>query len=459
MAEILINRSAEECITQYMNLSKEAFDSDHAIFKVMPTGEKGCRFDASNLERIIKELINEKLKNEKETMAEIAIDEHDKPCRTFVVATSAAVAQGAPILFRSYSTKENNANKCAIWQAARATSAAPSFFDPIHIEIPAPGGWYVDGGLRHNNPSQLALEEARRIWPRIKRFCLVSVGTGRQSNVEFVNIKDVEPPSRKPKGAISRMLPKIPVVRTVKNAPSGAKKLIDIGKACVEMSTSSVPVHEAMVSAANAADPHPRFPYFHFNVESGMDTIGLEEWKARVRIGELTHQYMQEETCKIEKMSCIKTLISPAVVERTYPFYFAVKYNNVQIFNFRNLETIFSSLRSINRIHILWGEISSLLNSERSWPRINQKHTSTVLHFTEWEAWGKHKSQPSMCLNFGLNMILSSGSLRRPLQTFNLASNKLPMRSSVQAKPQRTTWRLLRKPFSNGSKITVRGFS
>ena len=309
----------EECITEYMKLSKEAFDRDHAIFKVLPTGEKGCRFKASNLERIIKELIKEKLKNEKATMAEIAAD-NEKPCRTFVVATSAAVAQGTPILFRSYSTKENNANKCAIWQAARATSAAPSFFDPIHIEIPAPGGWYVDGGLRHNNPSQLALDEARRIWPGVKRFCLVSIGTGRQSNVEFVNIKDVEPPTQKPQSAISRMLTKIPgsnVIRTVKNAPGGAKELINIGKACVGMSTSSVPVHEAMVRAANARDPHTRFPYFRFNVESGMDTIGLEEWKALVRIGELTDQYMQEETRKREKMNCIKTLISPAVVERT----------------------------------------------------------------------------------------------------------------------------------------------
>jgi predicted acylesterase/phospholipase RssA len=299
-----------------MNLSKEVFDRDHAIFKVLPTGDKGCRFDASNLARIVKELITKKLQNENATMSEIG----HKPCRTFVVATSAAVAQGAPILFRSYSTEENNANECTIWQAARATSAAPSFFDPIHIEIPAPGGWYVDGGFRHNNPSQLALEEARRIWPRVKRFCIVSIGTGRQSNIEFVNIKDVEPPKQKTKNAISRMLTKIPgssVVRTVKNAPGGAKELIDIGRACVEMSTSSAPVHEAMVRAANSTDAHTRFPYFRFNVESGMDTIGLEEWKTLVRIGELTEQYMQEETRKIEKMNCIKTLISPAAVERT----------------------------------------------------------------------------------------------------------------------------------------------
>ena len=41
--------------------------------------------------------------------------------------------------------------------------------------------------LRHNNPSDLALEEARRIWVSVKRFALVSIGTGRQESVRFIN--------------------------------------------------------------------------------------------------------------------------------------------------------------------------------------------------------------------------------------------------------------------------------
>jgi predicted acylesterase/phospholipase RssA len=300
-----------------MKLSKEVFNHDRVIFKVLPTGEEGCRFDASVLEQIIQKLVKDKLGSETATMAEIAGSDNDKPCRTFVVATSTAVAQGPPILFRSYNTNDNNANKCTIWQAMRATSAAPSFFDPVYIEIPAPGGWYVDGGLSHNNPSQLALDEAKRIWPLVKRFCAVSIGTGRQANVEFLNIKDVQPPREKSKGVIDRMLSKVPVIRTVKNMPSGGKELINIGKACIEMTTSSVLVHEAMVRAANAIDPQSRFPYYRFNVESGMDTIAIEEWKAIVRIGELTEQYMQEEGRKIEKMACIQSLISPTCVECT----------------------------------------------------------------------------------------------------------------------------------------------
>lgn len=74
--------------------------------------------------------------------------------------------------------------KCTIWKAARATSAAPTFFKAMHIDQPSPGMDYVDGGLGHNNPSLLAREEAKRIWPASKSCCLISIGTGLQKSVE-----------------------------------------------------------------------------------------------------------------------------------------------------------------------------------------------------------------------------------------------------------------------------------
>jgi predicted acylesterase/phospholipase RssA len=59
-----------------------------------------------------------------------------------------------------------NANKCEIWQAARCTSAAPSFFRTMFVDVPAPGSWYIDGGLCHNNPSPcntLSFSESTRM--------------------------------------------------------------------------------------------------------------------------------------------------------------------------------------------------------------------------------------------------------------------------------------------------------
>ena len=67
-----------------------------------------------------------------------------------------------------------------VWQAARATSAATSFFDPVMIGDEE----FVDGALGHNNPLKEVWCEAKDIWdskdeqlePMLK--CVVSVGTG-----------------------------------------------------------------------------------------------------------------------------------------------------------------------------------------------------------------------------------------------------------------------------------------
>ena len=246
-----------------------------------------------------------------------------KPCPTFVVATSAANAEGPAVLFRSYTCEGHNANKCAIWQAARCTSAAPSFFKKMFLDVPAPGGWYIDGGLRHNNPTQLALDEARRIWPTIRRFCLVSIGTGRQKNVEFVDIKDSDAPeainSESLVQSILSLMPGINIIQTAKNTPSGMKELKKIAKACVDMSTNSEPVHQTIFRLANSPDPDLKFPYHRFNVEKGMESVSLEEWKANVRIGELTTQYMREEEVEMKKHACVYDLWKPAAVERNEP--------------------------------------------------------------------------------------------------------------------------------------------
>ncbi|KAL9083483.1 MAG: hypothetical protein Q9165_008510 [Trypethelium subeluteriae] len=63
-----------------------------------------------------------------------------------------------------------------VWEAARATSAAPIFFRPAHI--PAHGA-FQDGGLKHNNPINLALTETRAIWPTSScPDVVLSLGTG-----------------------------------------------------------------------------------------------------------------------------------------------------------------------------------------------------------------------------------------------------------------------------------------
>jgi hypothetical protein len=72
---------------------------------------------------------------------------------------------------------------CSIWEAARATSAAATFFDPIQIGRQT----YVDGATGFNNPVEVVLEEAESIWPDAKSRIqfLVSIGTGVQEPKDF----------------------------------------------------------------------------------------------------------------------------------------------------------------------------------------------------------------------------------------------------------------------------------
>merc|ERR1712093_319139 len=63
-----------------------------------------------------------------------------------------------------------------------ASCAAPTFFPPVvdpeaHVQ-------YVDGGIVANNPSMIALQEARAIWPGRPVGCVVSLGTGTSVSTE-----------------------------------------------------------------------------------------------------------------------------------------------------------------------------------------------------------------------------------------------------------------------------------
>src|SRR5271169_1527597 len=165
-----------------MDLSKSVFRIDNVLYKV-PTGEHTCRFDEKPLEKALKDAVKEKLGNENAPLADEQSD-CGEFCPVFVVATDAYNADGPPKLFRSYGFY---GDQCPIWQAGRATSAAPTFFKPAFVaNPPEAGGLYIDGGLKRNNPSRVALDEAGDYWTMVKRFCIVSIGTGRQRAVDFI---------------------------------------------------------------------------------------------------------------------------------------------------------------------------------------------------------------------------------------------------------------------------------
>src|SRR5208282_3348953 len=104
----------------------------------------------------------------------ILFDDRLNACRTFVITVRHQVVDAPAVLLKSYSI-DGTEVQCSIIQAARATTATPTFFAPAPIGLNV----YIDGGIGYNNPAEQAILEARRIWPSRAIGCLVSLGTGK----------------------------------------------------------------------------------------------------------------------------------------------------------------------------------------------------------------------------------------------------------------------------------------
>jgi len=178
---------------------------------------------------------------------------------SFVCARNALnMNANIPVLFRTYPSRETHSG-CKIWEAARATSAAPAFFKRIEIGRGQP---FIDGGLGRNNPSRVVLDEANTLFKTRPIGCLVSIGTGQ---AEIISIK-------KP-GFLQQALP------------------TDVIEALKAMSTDCEATHEDMRRLfANLSNT-----YFRLNVEQGMQAIGLSEWEKLANVEAHTTQYMKRK--------------------------------------------------------------------------------------------------------------------------------------------------------------------
>ncbi|MGD9503915.1 MAG: CBASS cGAMP-activated phospholipase [Syntrophobacteraceae bacterium] len=101
---------------------------------------------------------------------------------TNVLVTSYEIEQRRPFFFKSLNAKKNpHEDDFLMRDAARATSAAPTYFEPARIRTSAPPGHLalVDGGVFANNPSACALAEAiSKFDAQPRDVYMLSLGTG-----------------------------------------------------------------------------------------------------------------------------------------------------------------------------------------------------------------------------------------------------------------------------------------
>ncbi|MBA7473271.1 hypothetical protein ES707_08606 [subsurface metagenome] len=87
--------------------------------------------------------------------------------------TAYDIVERRPRVLKSWNAAKDARRDCYLWEAALATSAAPTYFPAVRIGERT----LIDGGVFANNPSVIALAEARLMWPG-DDVLLVSLGTG-----------------------------------------------------------------------------------------------------------------------------------------------------------------------------------------------------------------------------------------------------------------------------------------
>ena len=97
---------------------------------------------------------------------------------TDVMVTSYDLEHRKPFFFKTDRAKLKPEHDWLMREAARATSAAPTYFEPEKLTADGEVFALCDGGVFANNPAMSAYAEARRRHPRA-RIRLVSLGTGQ----------------------------------------------------------------------------------------------------------------------------------------------------------------------------------------------------------------------------------------------------------------------------------------
>ncbi|HXF90881.1 MAG TPA: CBASS cGAMP-activated phospholipase [Candidatus Nitrosotenuis sp.] len=152
----------DEIIDLFINKKDEVFSRSPWRKLKSVFGLTDEKYDTQPFERLIKSYYGEQT-----TLRDL------KPN---VIVPGTNITKGEALIFDSYLAKRNVDHNYPIWQIARATSAAPTYFEPMEIH----GDAIVDGGLIANNPSTVAMARIKQYFgcEALKELKVISVGTG-----------------------------------------------------------------------------------------------------------------------------------------------------------------------------------------------------------------------------------------------------------------------------------------
>ncbi|KAH0559155.1 hypothetical protein GP486_004307 [Trichoglossum hirsutum] len=217
-----LNMTVEEGLEAYATFGDDVFGHPrqaHIRRKKPHRLSRQEKYDARKLRDAVVELVN---KHRQDSGEKFVPNGGTHSCRVMVVALRDEIHQDSPYLLRSYEHKENESDEPQdfelnpgvpddyyIWQVARATSAAPTYFEPMTIKSSrraesgnesGTGGLreitqthtFIDGAWGFNNPCCLAYREVTQMHRDRSRDAvglLVSIGTGFRHNHKVITTR------------------------------------------------------------------------------------------------------------------------------------------------------------------------------------------------------------------------------------------------------------------------------
>ncbi|KAI0901540.1 acyl transferase/acyl hydrolase/lysophospholipase [Annulohypoxylon nitens] len=276
-----LSMTIDECIRVYDRVAEAAFTRKRNRVRLISSSVYSSRALETVIQEVVKEFCTEELCATKRSSGQSTIDtcEHSDlkfrsgSCtKTAVLAITKNNVDAAPIVFSTYDTS-TPFNSCTIWEIARATSAATTYFKPI--KLGRDNIEFIDAGFGCNNPCGILIEEAQQQFPQYRRdqFHVLSIGTGLTNVVE---IKDSLP-------AIVNALKK--------------------------MTTTSNQVARDMDRLYG-----DKGRYHRFSVDRGLEDVTISDWKKMSKVVACTRYYLMKSQKDIER--AINSLVrDPQVVD------------------------------------------------------------------------------------------------------------------------------------------------
>lgn len=172
-AGLALGKPAAEMATFYRDKGPQIFRKSRAKRWRSLFGLADEAYDASGLEAALAEVFGD-----------VALSQ----AKTRLCLTAYDLEGRRPVLFKSWKAAANPRDDYLMTAVARATSAAPTYFEPAMVKSST--GLMracVDGGLWANHPAVTALVEALKLDFTPRRIKMLSVGTGCDERPYFLS--------------------------------------------------------------------------------------------------------------------------------------------------------------------------------------------------------------------------------------------------------------------------------